>query len=631
MNALDIDHSGWVSAREMHHMVLRKGGSELLYTKLWDMMDVNKDGYVSLFELADVFGVKQALLRKSMTRLLVLGGSGFVGREVVRNAVECGFNVTSLSRRGANPLPDDELLAQATWLSGDATDPATVERHIREADAVVHAVGLLFDASSGLRKLNWFASGSDSVPGPVDTYDSVTRLSADVAIETLKSTAQSPEIGRSSRARSSRRPFVFISAAEAGWTSKDQASPLLKIVESALPDFLRRYIAAKRAVEAKLQEPASYKIRPVILRTSLIHNGMKKPDMVPLIPLFNLACALGVPFVDKAVSVTDVGRAAVAGLRDPVVSGIQRYHEIERLSKNYWQCELPPAPDGGRVSAEDYSKRWGGVEDDDGEAAAGVEGRRRLQSPLQAAAKPTQLEALQDACGAWWGRVPHGEAGTVKASDSAAVAALSDDPTERWFAEFKQRMNHWWLALPAGTTTTAGHCLGAIGLHLGARFDAALLAWRAALLGGGLSAAAPPPAMRPVTQAGCEWIHEGGVQQLPEFPRFPSEPDAFKAPLLPLPRLLPEWGVLRSAIDALADDDAPLVATAGGAPALHSRMAQAVGPLDIAFGVAAGVGVFVGTVACAWVLKLAQRRRRKLGRPSLTQNAPRQQVSEFGR
>ena len=192
-------------------------------------------------------------------------------------------------------------------------------------------------------------------------------------------------------------------------------------------------------------------------------------------------------------------------------------------------------------------------------------------------------------------------------------------------------MNHWWLALPAGTTTTAGHCLGAIGLHLGARFDAALLAWRAALLGGGLSAAAPPPAMRPVTQAGCEWIHEGGVQQLPEFPRFPSEPDACKAPLLPLPRLLPEWGVLRSASDALADDDAPLVATAGGAPALHSRMAQAVGPLDIAFGVAAGVGVFVGTVACAWVLKLAQRRRRKLGRPSLTQNAPRQLVSEFGR
>ena len=49
--------------------------------------------------------------------LLVLGGSGFVGREVCRNAVERGYRVTSLSRRGVNPEPASALLAQVQWLS----------------------------------------------------------------------------------------------------------------------------------------------------------------------------------------------------------------------------------------------------------------------------------------------------------------------------------------------------------------------------------------------------------------------------------------------------------------------------------------------------------------------------------
>ena len=55
-------------------------------------------------------------------------------------------------------------------------------------------------------------------------------------------------------------------------------------------------------------------------------------DVLPIIPLFNLACALGVPFVDKTVRVEDVGKSIVAGLLDEGVSGVQRYPDIERLA-----------------------------------------------------------------------------------------------------------------------------------------------------------------------------------------------------------------------------------------------------------------------------------------------------------
>ena len=34
------------------------------------------------------------------------------------------------------------------WLSGDATDAGTVSALVNKADAVVHAVGLLFDVNS---------------------------------------------------------------------------------------------------------------------------------------------------------------------------------------------------------------------------------------------------------------------------------------------------------------------------------------------------------------------------------------------------------------------------------------------------------------------------------------------------
>lgn len=109
-------------------------------------------------------------------KLLVLGGTGFVGREIVKRARQKGFTVVSISRRGKLIGETDESV---TWVSGDAAQFKTVQAVIDDFgpfDGCVHAVGLLLDTESGLSALNKFASGSGSSPNSESTYDRVTRM-----------------------------------------------------------------------------------------------------------------------------------------------------------------------------------------------------------------------------------------------------------------------------------------------------------------------------------------------------------------------------------------------------------------------------------------------------------------------
>eukprot|EP00913_Durusdinium_trenchii_P010128 g9497.t1 len=224
-------------------------------------------------------------------RLLVLGGNGFVGREVCRLAVQRGFKVTSLSRRGENPEPGNEQLDQVNWVQGNAVDAGTVSNLVGEADAVVHAIGLLFDANSGLTNLNLIVSGSKSTPDDTSTYDRITRQTAFNVINAIKGKLRLPFAPPT--------PMMFVSAAEAGW-------PDVTLGE-------QEYLVAKRAVEAELR--SSDAIRAAMFRPSLIWSWTKF-DVLPVIPVFNLLNALGVPFVDKTVTVSTLSKAIVAGLED---------------------------------------------------------------------------------------------------------------------------------------------------------------------------------------------------------------------------------------------------------------------------------------------------------------------------
>ena len=102
---------------------------------------------------------------KKSLRVVVLGGTGYVGSRVCQKAIERGHSVVSVSRRGA-PSNSDPSSSSITYVAGDVTDPATVAAVLKDADAVVHAVGLLFDVTTpGGGLLNLIVSGSKSRPG----------------------------------------------------------------------------------------------------------------------------------------------------------------------------------------------------------------------------------------------------------------------------------------------------------------------------------------------------------------------------------------------------------------------------------------------------------------------------------
>jgi len=67
----------------------------------------------------------------------VTGGSGFIGRHLVRHLKEAGYRVRALSRR-APPQGDG-----AEWVQGSLSDSATLDRLMGDARAVVHLAGAI--------------------------------------------------------------------------------------------------------------------------------------------------------------------------------------------------------------------------------------------------------------------------------------------------------------------------------------------------------------------------------------------------------------------------------------------------------------------------------------------------------
>ena len=80
-----------------------------------------------------------------MATLLVVGGSGFIGRDVCRFAVRDDHEVRSVSRSGRPDI--DEAWADAvSWTSADLFSPNAWRDRLDGVDAVVHSVGTLTEA-----------------------------------------------------------------------------------------------------------------------------------------------------------------------------------------------------------------------------------------------------------------------------------------------------------------------------------------------------------------------------------------------------------------------------------------------------------------------------------------------------
>ena len=72
-----------------------------------------------------------------MTRVFVTGGTGYVGRRLVRALLELGYDVRVLTRPGSSA----RVPAGAAAVVGNALDAASFQGELRPGDTLVHLVG----------------------------------------------------------------------------------------------------------------------------------------------------------------------------------------------------------------------------------------------------------------------------------------------------------------------------------------------------------------------------------------------------------------------------------------------------------------------------------------------------------
>ncbi|HEU4454834.1 MAG TPA: NAD-dependent epimerase/dehydratase family protein [Longimicrobium sp.] len=214
-------------------------------------------------------------------KIFVIGGSGFIGREVCRAAVEAGHEVLALARSGA-PRGDAPWIGATDWVVADVLDPGAWRERLAGCGAVIHCVGIIAESAA-----------HDA------TFE---RINGDAAIVAAREAA-----------RAGVEAFVFLSA-------------------STKPPLIPSgYITAKRRAEEAILATAP---RPVVFRPGFVYGPGR---------LVSYAAALGlwmgmlIPGVrgkateSRPLAVAVVARAAVRAAGDPGARGIVDVDGIERL------------------------------------------------------------------------------------------------------------------------------------------------------------------------------------------------------------------------------------------------------------------------------------------------------------
>lgn len=225
----------------------------------------------------------------SRDKILVLGGNGYVGSHICKEALRQGFSVSSLSRSGRSSL-HDSWANDVTWHQGDLLSPDSLKPALEGITSVISCVG-------------GFGSNSQMV-----------RINGTANINAVKAAAEGGV-----------KRFVYISAADYG----------------VINNLIRGYFQGKRATEAEILD--KFGNRGTVLRPGFIHGtrqvgSIKLPlsligaplEMVlKLFPKEVTKIPLIGPLLIPPVSVKSVAGTAVKAAVDPeFASGVVDVYQI---------------------------------------------------------------------------------------------------------------------------------------------------------------------------------------------------------------------------------------------------------------------------------------------------------------
>lgn len=270
-------------------------------------------------------------------KLVVCGGSGFLGSRICKFGVQRGWEVTSISRSGeprweavtgARTAP--AWARRVSWERADIFQPATYAPLFRGANYAVHSLGILLEADykgilsgqesplAGIKKLVGGAPGSLAKDGL--TYERMNRDSAILAAEAAASGGV--------------EAFAYISAS------------------GAAPGLPSRYISTKREAEQLLakasQDPKAPLGRPIFVRAPFLYDAGARPLTVPLAALAGagtmvnrftggaLTGLLGT-MGTKPLKADEVAEAVVEALSDESVTGVLEVAQLVDLANRAWR------------------------------------------------------------------------------------------------------------------------------------------------------------------------------------------------------------------------------------------------------------------------------------------------------
>ncbi|MFT4093320.1 MAG: NAD-dependent epimerase/dehydratase family protein [Niabella sp.] len=79
------------------------------------------------------------------SKILVTGGTGFLGAYIIKELVQQGFRVRAV-KRGASKMPffiDAAILQQVDWVDGDILDISSLEDAMTGADTIIHSAAVV--------------------------------------------------------------------------------------------------------------------------------------------------------------------------------------------------------------------------------------------------------------------------------------------------------------------------------------------------------------------------------------------------------------------------------------------------------------------------------------------------------
>ncbi|KAK2877778.1 hypothetical protein FQN49_001205 [Arthroderma sp. PD_2] len=267
------------------------------------------------------------------TRIVVAGGSGFLGARICQSAVARGWEVVSLSRHGepawdtVSPSGQAPRWAQKVeWAKADLLDPSSYGQHLKNASAVVHSMGIILEADykgilqgkespiTGLQKVVGSFAGMPT--GANKSQMTYRTMNTESAISLAKKTSEE-----------NISTFVYISAS------------------SGAPIIPQGYIASKREAESSILSMFP-DLRSIFVRPTFMYDSSRSLSLpiavggmiaseINLLTGGKLS-ALG-SMAEKPLKVSVVGEAVVESIDDGEVDGVVSPKKIEDLATKGWR------------------------------------------------------------------------------------------------------------------------------------------------------------------------------------------------------------------------------------------------------------------------------------------------------